>query len=67
MAELMLLLYNQDIGTCSRCNGHVIQFPAKGQKTDFRDAIHIASMFRMDLVVASFIPPASGRPADPGI
>ena len=27
MAELMLLLYNQDIGTCSRCNGHVIQFP----------------------------------------
>ena len=34
---------------------------AKGQKTDFRDAIHIASMFRMDLVVASFIPPADIR------
>lgn len=34
---------------------------AKGRKTDFRDAIHIASMFRMDLVVASFIPPADIR------
>lgn len=34
---------------------------AKGQKTDFRDAIHIASLFRMDLVVASFIPPADIR------
>ena len=34
---------------------------AKGQKTDFRDAIHMASMFRMDLVVASFIPPADIR------
>ena len=34
---------------------------AKGQKTDFRDAVHIASMFRMDLVVASFIPPADIR------
>ena len=34
---------------------------AKGCKTDFRDAIHIASMFRMDLVVASFIPPADIR------
>ena len=34
---------------------------AKGQKTDFRDAIHIASMFRMDLVVASYIPPADIR------
>jgi len=34
---------------------------AKGQKTDFRDAVHIASMFRMDLVVPSFIPPADIR------
>lgn len=34
---------------------------ARGQKTDFRDAIHIASLFRMDLVVASFIPPADIR------
>lgn len=34
---------------------------AKGRKTDFRDAVHIASMFRMDLVVASFIPPADIR------
>lgn len=34
---------------------------AKGQKTDFRDAIHMASLFRMDLVVASFIPPADIR------
>ena len=34
---------------------------AKGQKTDFRDAVHIASMFRMDLVVASFVPPADIR------
>lgn len=34
---------------------------AKGQKTDFRDAIHIASVFRMDLVMASFIPPADIR------
>ena len=34
---------------------------AKGQKTDFRDAIHMASMFRMDLVVASYIPPADIR------
>lgn len=34
---------------------------AKGQKTDFRDAVHIASLFRMDLVVASFIPPADIR------
>lgn len=34
---------------------------AKGQKTDFRDAVHMASMFRMDLVVASFIPPADIR------
>ena len=34
---------------------------AKGQKTDFRDAIHIASLFRMDLVVASFVPPADIR------
>ena len=34
---------------------------AKGQKTDFRDAIHMASMFRMDLVVASFILPADIR------
>ncbi len=34
---------------------------AKGRKTDFRDAIHIANMFRMDMVVASFIPPADIR------
>lgn len=34
---------------------------AKGQKTDFRDAVHMASMFRMDLVVASYIPPADIR------
>ena len=34
---------------------------AKGKKTDFRDAIHIANLFRMDLVVASFIPPADIR------
>ena len=34
---------------------------AKGHKTDFRDAIHIANLFRMDLVVASFIPPADIR------
>lgn len=34
---------------------------AKGQKTDFRDAVHIASIFRLDLVVASFIPPAEIR------
>ncbi len=34
---------------------------AKGHKTDFRDAIHIANLFRMDLVTASFIPPADIR------
>lgn len=34
---------------------------AKGHKTDFRDAVHIASLFRMDLVVASFVPPADIR------
>ena len=34
---------------------------AKGRKTDFRDAIHIASLFRMDLFSASFIPPADIR------
>lgn len=34
---------------------------AKGRKTDFRDAIHIANLFRMDLVVASFIPPTDIR------
>ncbi len=34
---------------------------AKGQKTDFRDAVHTASMFRMDLAAASFIPPAGIR------
>ena len=33
----------------------------QGQKTDFRDAIHIANLFRMDLVAASFIPPADIR------
>lgn len=34
---------------------------AKGCKTDFRDAVHIANLFRMDLVVASFIPPSEIR------
>ena len=34
---------------------------AKGKKTDFRDAVHIANLFRMDLVVASFIPPSDIR------
>lgn len=34
---------------------------AKGRKTDFRDAVHMASMFRMDLVVSSYIPPADIR------
>lgn len=34
---------------------------ARGRKTDFRDAIHIANLFRMDLVTASFIPPADIR------
>lgn len=34
---------------------------AKGQKTDFRDAVHMASLFRMDLVVSSYIPPADIR------
>lgn len=34
---------------------------ARGRKTDFRDAIHIANLFRMDLVVASFIPPSDIR------
>ena len=34
---------------------------AKGQKTDFRDAIHIANLFRMDLVAPSFIPPSDIR------
>ncbi len=34
---------------------------AKGRKTDFRDAMHIASLFRMDLAVASFIPPSDIR------
>ena len=34
---------------------------ARGRKTDFRDAIHIASLFRMDLVTPSFIPPADIR------
>lgn len=34
---------------------------ARGQKTDFRDAVHMASMFRLDLVVASFVPPADIR------
>lgn len=33
----------------------------KGRKTDFRDAIHIASLFRMDLIPASFVPPADIR------
>lgn len=34
---------------------------ARGRKTDFRDSIHIASLFRMNLVAASFIPPADIR------
>ena len=34
---------------------------ARGRKTDFRDAIHIANLFRMDLVAASFIPPSDIR------
>ena len=34
---------------------------AKGKKTDIRDAVHIANLFRMDLVVASFIPPSDIR------
>lgn len=34
---------------------------ARGRKTDFRDAVHMASLFRMDLVVPSFIPPADIR------
>ncbi len=29
----------------------------RGRKTDFRDAMNIANLFRMDVVVASFIPP----------
>ena len=33
----------------------------KGKKTDFRDAIHMANLFRMDGIVASFIPPADIR------
>lgn len=33
----------------------------KGKKTDFRDAMNIANLFRMDVVKASFIPPASVR------
>ena len=34
---------------------------AKGRKTDFKDAVHIANLFRMDLVVGSFIPPQDIR------
>lgn len=34
---------------------------ASGRKTDFRDAVHMASLFRLDLVVPSFIPPADIR------
>ena len=33
----------------------------KGNKTDFRDAMNIANLFRMDVVVASFIPPSDIR------
>ena len=33
----------------------------KGRKTDFRDAMNIATLFRMDVVVASFIPPSDIR------
>lgn len=33
----------------------------KGRKTAFRDSIHIADLFQMDLVVASFIPSAGIR------
>ncbi len=32
-----------------------------GQKTDFRDAIHMANIFRMDMIISSFIPPADIR------
>ena len=34
---------------------------AKGQKTDFRDAVHMASMFCMVLAAAPYIPPADIR------
>ncbi|MCI9218966.1 MAG: IS110 family transposase [Lachnospiraceae bacterium] len=34
---------------------------ANGHKTDFRDAIHMANLFRMDLAVPSFISPADIR------
>ena len=33
----------------------------KGRKTDFRDAMNIANLFRMDVVAASFIPPSDIR------
>ena len=33
----------------------------RGRKTDFRDAMNIANLFRMDVVVASFIPPSEIR------
>ena len=56
------------MATCNQANGlkPTLTHPkyvkqAKGHKTDFRDAIHIANLFRMDLVVASFIPPADIR------
>ena len=32
-----------------------------GQKTDYRDAVHMANLFRQDLIVTSFIPPADIR------
>ena len=34
---------------------------ARGHKTDNRDAVHMANLFRQDLIVTSFIPPADIR------
>lgn len=33
----------------------------RGRKTDFQDAMNIANLFRMDVVMASFVPPAEIR------
>ena len=33
----------------------------RGQKTDYRDAVHMANLFRQDAIVTSFIPPADIR------
>lgn len=41
-------------------NSSKIRKTGKGG-TDFRDAIHMDSMFRMDLIVASYISPADIR------